>query len=230
MARSKNIEQRQSILSKALQMFYERGVDAVMMKEIAKESGISVSLLNHYFPRKEEILVQIFYNMIHTVLGFAKENVTVCAKETDNPGILMVSAFYYLFYDILLRDNKRLLMIYTVVLYNAPLLQRATDRTFKMGEEFPELPLSNEGKFGLYTVNGAMSQIVSLFLSIHETLDFDLIEQLRNQLRLFYFSMEMTNEQVQCAEKFLTEILSQEMYDRCYQNYLDKMYTFEVVD
>ncbi len=52
--------QRAALLDGAFEIMARCGVDAVGMREIAEELGISTGMLYHYFPSKEALFEQIF--------------------------------------------------------------------------------------------------------------------------------------------------------------------------
>lgn len=230
MARAKNNELRQTILTKAFRLFYENGVDAVLVKDIAAECGISVSLLHHYYSKKEEILVHIFYDMIYKIHVYILDHVKPLLTEPPKTDVVYIHFFYLLFYDILQRNNDKLLKVYTKVLFDTELLQQATDQVFIAMQDFPTLRISNEERLGAYTLNGGMAQIVSLYLSKHNALTFDIKEQLQKQLLLLYYSAGFSREEREEATAYVTSTLTPEIYDECYQNYMDnvtKFYSFD---
>ncbi|HUO04623.1 MAG TPA: TetR/AcrR family transcriptional regulator [Candidatus Binataceae bacterium] len=51
--------QRAVLLDRAFEIMAGRGVDAVGMREIALELGVSTGMLYHYFPSKEDLFEQI---------------------------------------------------------------------------------------------------------------------------------------------------------------------------
>ena len=59
MARQKNQELRQEILKAAYQRFMRDDYNNILLKDIAADCGISVSLLHHYFPTKADIIINI---------------------------------------------------------------------------------------------------------------------------------------------------------------------------
>lgn len=51
------------ILEKALQLFNEKGISSVSSKHISDELGISYGNLCYHFPRKDDIILQLYFNM-----------------------------------------------------------------------------------------------------------------------------------------------------------------------
>lgn len=54
---------KERILDKALQLFNEKGITAVSSKHISDELGISYGNLCYHFPRKDDIILQLYFNM-----------------------------------------------------------------------------------------------------------------------------------------------------------------------
>lgn len=170
MPRAKNTEMRQQILTTSYALFLEKGYDNVLMKEIANECGISPVLLQHYFSKKEDILVHIVYNILYRTTEYLKKNDAFFAS-TDKRLLLDVwkGCYYRLFYSLLCRDNLKLLKLYTGVLFNAPLLQRGITlcvEPFYQVTGFPSnaLNIDTSSSIDVYLLNGCLSQLVSLYL------------------------------------------------------------------
>lgn len=56
----KSIKTKQKILDAATELFLEKGVDRVGVREIAAKAGINLSLMNYYFQSKEKLFETIF--------------------------------------------------------------------------------------------------------------------------------------------------------------------------
>jgi AcrR family transcriptional regulator len=50
---------RERIVDRAVELFNERGTEAVGMRELARELGLSPGNLTYHFPRKEDLLIAI---------------------------------------------------------------------------------------------------------------------------------------------------------------------------
>lgn len=55
-----SIKTKQKILDSATELFLEKGVDRVGVREIAAKAGINLSLMNYYFQTKEKLFETIF--------------------------------------------------------------------------------------------------------------------------------------------------------------------------
>ena len=54
---------KERILEKALELFNKRDISAVSSKHISEELGISYGNLCYHFPRKDDIILQLYLNM-----------------------------------------------------------------------------------------------------------------------------------------------------------------------
>jgi AcrR family transcriptional regulator len=74
------IHVKQQILNVSLQLFAEKGYNGTTTKEIARKCNISEGLIFHYFPKKQDIIYEIF-QQLEEKLVFQIGNVLL---ETDN--------------------------------------------------------------------------------------------------------------------------------------------------
>ncbi|MBQ9471188.1 MAG: TetR/AcrR family transcriptional regulator, partial [Bacteroidales bacterium] len=51
---------RNKLLTTAHELFVKRGIDRVSIRDISKESGVHLSLVNYYFQSKENLIQEIF--------------------------------------------------------------------------------------------------------------------------------------------------------------------------
>ena len=54
---------KERILDKALELFNEKGISSVSSKHISDELGISYGNLCYHFPKKDDIILQLYLNM-----------------------------------------------------------------------------------------------------------------------------------------------------------------------
>jgi AcrR family transcriptional regulator len=73
------VSTRQKILDKALEMFNERGIEYVGLRELAAQLSMRVGNLTYYFPTKDELVYQLSMELTRTnsELFVADENITV---------------------------------------------------------------------------------------------------------------------------------------------------------
>lgn len=218
MARAKNNEMRKQILDTAYDLFLERGYDNVLMKEIAAACGITPTLLQHYYPKKEDLLVQIVYTFIFRTAEFLEKNPSLFVKEDEfytEP--LWTGMYYRLLYTLLCKDNLRLLRLYTGVLFNARLLQRGLSLSIerlnlgnRLGVDF-----GSSASPKTYILNGILSQLIALYLRDgaliveHETV-------VNIALRTYYRYCRITHEE----EREIFQILDQQLSRELIQEYL----------
>ena len=70
---------KDKILSAALGLFNEYGLDAVTLRQIASEVGISQGNLNYHFPKKEDIVEALYQQLVTRI------NVDFDQLEKTNP-------------------------------------------------------------------------------------------------------------------------------------------------
>ncbi|MFP4555798.1 MAG: TetR/AcrR family transcriptional regulator [Bacteroidales bacterium] len=58
------VKTKQKIVSAATELFLEKGVDRVGVREIATKAGINLSLMNYYFQTKEKLFETIFDRLL----------------------------------------------------------------------------------------------------------------------------------------------------------------------
>lgn len=56
----KGVERRRQILEAAIRRFADRGVESASMRDIAAAIGVSHTALRHYFPSRDELLVEVY--------------------------------------------------------------------------------------------------------------------------------------------------------------------------
>jgi len=76
------IERRQLIIETAYRLFSQRGIEQVMMTEIAKEAGIGISTLNRYFHLKLDLVVSASAWALDEYI--AARNAAVPQEERDH--------------------------------------------------------------------------------------------------------------------------------------------------
>lgn len=75
MAMQKNIAKRSEILSCTYQLVSEAGYNKVFLRDIAENANINKSLLQHYFPRKSDIINNILYDMLNLSFRYIEQMV-----------------------------------------------------------------------------------------------------------------------------------------------------------
>lgn len=57
---AKGLARRQQILDRAIDVFARRGSEGTSLRAIAQELGVSHAALTHYFPSREQLLVEVY--------------------------------------------------------------------------------------------------------------------------------------------------------------------------
>lgn len=223
MARSRNTVLRQKILSSAWKMFYQRGVDRVTMKDIAAACDISTSLLQHYFPKKEIIIMHLCSDLMQKIHLFIQDEVDDSLFDGQNKAAILFGLYYRLFYDVLVRENNRILHICTPILYSAPLLKTATDFIFDMVYSDTDLKGldTEEYRFEIHLLNGGLSQTVNIYLNsdFHKSMQ----QYLDILFRSYYNSLGFTQAEQQTVSDVMDNVLTKALRDRFYIKYLSEI-------
>lgn len=174
MSRKQNIEMRSFILKKATSLFLEKGYDRTTMKDIAQSCDITVPLLQHYYAKKENILVQYFYNVLHEI------NEYILAKIIPHPSDykefatgIYICVEMRLFYYLLTRNNNELMRLYSNILFDSTLLMRGTDFALINLSHIHDIAADPKERRGFFLLNGILSQFVALYLRQNNMTDFD---------------------------------------------------------
>lgn len=95
---------RSHLLSTALAVFRERGLDATTMRDLAAAAGASLGSAYYYFPSKEAI-IQAYYDEVQAEHA-RRLNAALSSSRLDFAGRLRAS--FHLKFDILREDRKLL--------------------------------------------------------------------------------------------------------------------------
>lgn len=79
------MDNRMNILQKALQLFYEKGYDAIGVQEIADAAGVTKPTLYHYFGSKYGLLEAVA-GRICAVEGRPGSTGRICRRFADESG------------------------------------------------------------------------------------------------------------------------------------------------
>lgn len=101
MAMPKNSAKRNEILRCAYRLFTESGYTKVFLRDIASEAGISKSLLQHYFPKKNDVIQSILEETLSISFEYV-ENLIPAEGEL----FLSLSVYTRLFWESVSKDKK----------------------------------------------------------------------------------------------------------------------------
>lgn len=82
---SDHVERRAQLAAAALTVAGEGGLDAVTVARVAATAGVSVGLVQHYFPSKQDLMVQAYSEGLDRVVRRVGE--VVATKERQNAAI-----------------------------------------------------------------------------------------------------------------------------------------------
>ena len=98
---------REKICQVSYELFMKKTFEKTTMREIAEELGINLSLVNYHFPRKQEILFEIFGKIIDEAQAEARE------LAGDNQILAIYISFYKFFPDLI--NKKYHNMFYSLI-------------------------------------------------------------------------------------------------------------------
>ena len=158
----KNNKSRQLILEKARALFLDRSYRSVRMRDIAEACDMSVALLQHYYPKKENILEAIVYDASIKAGDFIREKVeykgggdSKAADACVQFGVLF-SMYFSMYYD----HNPKLFDMYTEVLFNT---LRLKNGLMMMSFRVPSIRREHPANVASFVLCGAVSQLVGLY-------------------------------------------------------------------
>ena len=164
MAKPRNDELRDQIVTQATAMFLQNGYDNVKLKDIAQRCDITASLLQYYFPKRSDMVVQYFFDVIERVNVFIFDQCGPRMKDElgDDAELAAIAIFYKIFYNILQANNDRLLRLYTVILYDVPVLKAGTDILWSRMGTIIWPGKTYRSKAAGYAINGMLASFVRI--------------------------------------------------------------------
>ncbi len=88
---------KQKILATATDLFLEKGVDRVGVREIATKAGVNLSLMNYYFQSKENLFDTIFEMLVKEKALKTRE-----ILETDAPLEQKIKNYTFAYIDLII--------------------------------------------------------------------------------------------------------------------------------
>ena len=88
---------KQKILATATDLFLEKGVDRVGVREIATKAGVNLSLMNYYFQSKENLFDTIFEMLVKEKALKTRE-----ILETDAPLEQKIKDYTFAYIDLII--------------------------------------------------------------------------------------------------------------------------------
>lgn len=227
MARQKNQELRQEILKAAYQRFMRDDYNNILLKDIAADCKISVSLLHHYFPTKADIIINIIYDLLMKMELFLEQKIPGKVRFL-NETTAFNELISRMFVDVLVRNNNQMLHFYSYVLCDARLMNRVVDFCFTYLTPAPELKDSFEKRYELYVYYGSFAQTVLLYLD--NRLPTSLYEASIALHRRWYLSLGYSLDMCKKIQGELDEITDRRFLDEFYQEYVRSLDDFVICE
>jgi AcrR family transcriptional regulator len=95
-ARRKGRERRQAILDAAKATLIEKGIEGLVLREIAEDMGITHGNLQYYFKTKNELLKSLFDEEVNKYTSGLKEAVSLTTSREGRIAAILDSAFQVL--------------------------------------------------------------------------------------------------------------------------------------
>lgn len=222
MPRPKNNEARENILRCAYHRFMEVDYETVYLKDIAKDAGITTTLLHHYFPAKSDLIIHIIYDLLSKTKQFLRDNdqgkSNLKSKEEDGYAV-MLATFYYMF-DVLCRNNSRMLNAYSYVICDTKLMNDVVDFC-NDNFNIPETVDTQEKQYGQFIFWGGVSQIVALRLK--RRLLVTIKEAIKEQYIYFLISIGIDEKTIEDIIEAADSMSAPKMLDDFYKEYMDSI-------
>lgn len=71
---TKGERRRRQILDRALSVFHERGLEGTSLRALGEAIGVSHAALRHYFPSREQLLLEVLREADRRALDFAEQS------------------------------------------------------------------------------------------------------------------------------------------------------------
>ncbi len=139
----KSLSTKEKLLAAATELFIQKGVDRVGVREIAAKAGINLSLMNYYFQSKERLLEHIFENIIISKATHLKQILDSNISLEDK-----IKKYTTEYIDVLI-DNPLIVSFFLAILHRNPekIVAMASIRTLYNSEVFCK-QLEDEMKAG----------------------------------------------------------------------------------
>lgn len=95
MARPKNNEHKQKIAVAAYGLFFEKGYNKTSYSDIAKASNNTNGIVQHYYPKKENLILDLLSKQLELIEEYIKEKSLV--SDDPHVNMFMIGQIYYNF-------------------------------------------------------------------------------------------------------------------------------------
>ena len=121
---------KNKILDASLRLFNKNGVEKITLRQIAKDLGISQGNLNYHFPKKSEIILSLYTDLVLSLdekfSNLKKEN--LCLRDIFNNNIELIKCFYN--YRFILLDFRQIMSDYPAIKKNYLWIQEKRKEQF----------------------------------------------------------------------------------------------------
>ncbi len=126
--KEKSNEQKNLILRQSYKLIKERGYGKTTTRDIAEACQMKRGLLHYYYPKKQDILFDIYSDFLSVLAGYVKKS---RPNQDAESTIMMIDKIYYeyIFYD------RNMLNILIYILENRELTKIKVDKTIQIFEK-----------------------------------------------------------------------------------------------
>ena len=214
MARQKNNETREKILKNAYARFMEYGYESVYLRDIAEDSGITATLLHHYYPTKADIVIHIIYDLLQKFIEYMNEKLGPTGAAGNSYSFILAELIYM--FDVLLRNNGRMLTVYSYVICDTKLMNDVVE--YCLDRMAPADTVDTvEKRYKHYILWGGISQIVALHLK--KTLPFEVRDGVTRLFVQYLQSLGMKDADIKRIVKEAEALSTQDVLDEFYGKY-----------
>ena len=216
MGRPINYEQREKIKKISFNMFLKYGYDNVTTRNIAKECGITRSLLYHYYNQKELLLIDVYLDLVREANIFFLKTLT--DEQLENLDVNLFFRLLFRIVDIKPAYKNLYLPIYRDVnLINNMLIITIENYDYFMIRN----PFSERKKLAMFAVSGIFSQLISLLSKNKLNMSTD--EFVDYALRGYYFYLVKDEKEVESLLKYTKRLISEDYIKEFLSIFEEKM-------
>ena len=161
MARPRNNETRELILKNAYNRFLSDRYESLYLKDIAKDTGITATLLHHYYPKKTDIIIHIIYDMLTKIRKYLISVGGEINSQSESYAYTLDDILYM--FDVLLRNNGVMLNAYSYVICDTKLMNEVVEFCCN-NLASADIVDTVEKRYNQFILWGGISQVIALHL------------------------------------------------------------------
>ena len=93
---------KKDLVKATIRCLEKKGSDGLSVRSISSEAGISVGLINHHYPSKDDLIADAYEKLATDIL----QNVVDIVAETDGSPREKMSAFFKAYFSSIVLDQK----------------------------------------------------------------------------------------------------------------------------